>query len=45
MDQASVRAYYGDRVERWKQARSKLLVSPALRAVFSNPLLERLGLA
>jgi hypothetical protein len=45
MDQASVRAYYGERVERWKRARSQLLDSPALRAVFTNPLLSRLGLA
>lgn len=45
MDQASVRAYYGERVERWKHARTQLLDSPALRAVFTNPLLTRLGLA
>jgi len=45
MDQRSVVDYYGDRVARWKQARQTLLTTPALRAVFSNPLLERLGLA
>jgi len=44
MDQLSGRGYYGDRVERWRKARSVLLDSPALRAVFTNPLLKRLGL-
>jgi hypothetical protein len=39
MDQASVRDYYGLRIERWKHARLQLLDSPALRAVFTNPLL------
>jgi len=44
MDAASVRAYFGDRVERWKAARKKLLPTAAARAVFSNPLIEQLDL-
>jgi hypothetical protein len=45
MDQGSVHEYYGERVAHWKQARAQLLDSPALRSVFTNPLLQRLGLA
>lgn len=44
MDQASIRAYFGDRVDRWIAARHALLKTPQARAVFSNPLLSRLGL-
>jgi hypothetical protein len=44
MDAASVRQYFGDRVDRWKAARRALLPSEAARAVFTNPLIERLGL-
>jgi hypothetical protein len=44
MDAASVNAYFGDRVERWKNARATLLSTPNARAVFSNPLLARVGL-
>lgn len=43
MDAATVRQYFGDRVDRWKAAR-RVLLSPAARAVFTNPLIERLGL-
>jgi len=45
MDASSVRAYFGDRVERWRTARAALLPSTAARAVFTNPLLEALGLS
>jgi hypothetical protein len=45
MDAASVRAYFGDRVDRWKAARRVLLPSAAARAVFTNPLIERMGLS
>ena len=44
MDAKSVGAYFGDRVSRWKIARAKLLDSPALRTVFSTPLLANVGL-
>jgi hypothetical protein len=44
MDAASVRTYFGDRVERWQQARRRLLDTPEARAVFTNPLLSRLAL-
>lgn len=44
MDAATVRQYFGDRVERWKAARKRLLPSAAARAVFTNPLIEQLGL-
>lgn len=44
MDSASVRAYFGDRVDRWLAARRALLPTAAARAVFSNPLLAQLGL-
>jgi hypothetical protein len=44
MDAASVRSYFGGRVDRWKAARAKLLPSAAARAVFTNPLLAKLGL-
>lgn len=45
MDPLSVSRYYGDRLVRWRRARTRLLRTPALRAVFVNPLLERLGLS
>jgi hypothetical protein len=45
MDPSSVRAYFGERVERWRSARMRLLETPSLRKVFSNPMLERLKLA
>jgi hypothetical protein len=44
MDAASVRAYFGDHVDRWKAARTKLLSTPEARAVFTSPLLAQLGL-
>jgi hypothetical protein len=44
MDEASVRAYYGERVDRWVAARHALLTTAAARAVFTNPLLTELGL-
>jgi hypothetical protein len=44
MDAASLRAYFGERIERWKAARAALLPTPQARAVFSNPLLVQLGL-
>jgi hypothetical protein len=44
MTPASVRAYFGDRVDRWKAARARLLSTPAARAVFTNPLLRALQL-
>ncbi|MBL8679384.1 MAG: hypothetical protein JNK05_09480 [Myxococcales bacterium] len=43
MNAQSVRGYYGDRVDRWKQARAKVL-SPEAMAVFSNGLLANVGL-
>jgi hypothetical protein len=44
MNSASLAAYYGDRVTRWKAARARLLPTPQQRAVFTNPLLTQLGL-
>jgi hypothetical protein len=44
MDAAGVRAYFGDRVDRWKAARSRLLTTPEARTVFSTPLLANVGL-
>ena len=44
MDNASLRSYFGDRVDRWKAARHVLLPTAAARAVFTNPLIEQLGL-
>jgi len=44
MDAQSISAYFGDRVDRWKIAREKLLPTPQARAVFSNPLIAQLGL-
>jgi hypothetical protein len=44
MDAASVASYYGARVARWKAARARLLPTAAQRAVFTNPLVEQLGL-
>jgi hypothetical protein len=44
MDAASVEAYFGDRVSRWKRARATLLGTTQARAVFSNPLLAAVGL-
>ncbi len=44
MDTASVRAYFGDRIDRWKAARAKLLPTAQARAVFTNPLVAGLGL-
>jgi hypothetical protein len=44
MDAGSVRAYYGNRVDRWKAARSRLLTTPEARTVFSTPLLGNVGL-
>jgi FAD/FMN-containing dehydrogenase len=38
-----VRAMYGDRVDAWIAARNRLL-DPGMRAVFSNPFLDRAGL-
>jgi hypothetical protein len=45
MTAASIRAYFGDRIDRWKAARARLLPTPAARAVFTNPLLEAMQLA
>lgn len=44
MDAASVLSYFGDRVSRWKAARTKILPTAQARAVFSNPLVVQLGL-
>jgi hypothetical protein len=44
MDPASVRGYFGSRVDRWRAARAKILTTPQARAVFSNPLIAQLGL-
>jgi hypothetical protein len=44
MDAASVSAYFGDRVDRWKAARQKLLTTPQAMAVFSSPILAAVGL-
>jgi FAD/FMN-containing dehydrogenase len=44
MTSASVRSYFGDRIDRWKAARARLLPTPAARAVFTNPLLKALQL-
>ncbi len=46
MTPASIAAYFGaDRIQRWKAARNVILATPAAKAVFTNPLLTRLGLA
>ena len=39
-----VRTAYGDRVDRWLAARRTVLPTPALRDVFSNPMVRRAGL-
>jgi hypothetical protein len=44
LDARSIRAYYGDRVDRWKAARARLLDTAQARAVFTNPLLRALEL-
>ncbi len=45
MDSASVLKYFGvDRVARWKAARVTLLPTPEARGVFTNPMIEKLGL-
>jgi hypothetical protein len=44
MNEHSIRTFYGDRVHQWKAARNALLKGPALE-VFSNPLVQKLGLA
>jgi hypothetical protein len=44
MDSASVRAYFGGRVDRWIAARSRILPTQRARSVFTNPLLTALGL-
>jgi hypothetical protein len=44
MDAASVRAFFGDRVDRWRAARERLLATSEARVVFSTPLLRAVGL-
>lgn len=44
LDAAHLKAYFGDRVDRWKQARAKLLPTATARAVFAAPPLKALGL-
>jgi hypothetical protein len=45
MDAASVLAYFGDRVDRWKAARQRLLPSTQAQAVFASSILAAVGLA
>ncbi|MGH7579294.1 MAG: FAD-binding protein [Gemmatimonadales bacterium] len=42
---AETRRLYGDRVDRWKAARDRLLPDPAVRAAFRNTFLDELGLS
>lgn len=44
MTASSIRAYYGDRVDRWRAARDTLLPTPEARAVFTTPLLAAMAL-
>jgi len=41
---ARLKAGWGDRVERWKMARKRILTDPDERFVFSNDLTDKLGL-
>ncbi len=42
---AETRRLYGDRVDRWRSARDRLLPDPAVREVFRNAFLDELGLS
>jgi FAD/FMN-containing dehydrogenase len=42
---AETRRLYGDRVDRWKAARDRLLPDPLVRAAFRNAFLDELGLS
>jgi hypothetical protein len=44
LDEAHVRAYFGERVDRWKAARDMLLQTPTAKAVFSAQTLATVGL-
>jgi hypothetical protein len=44
MTPARVIKYFGDRVQRWKDARVRILPSEAARRVFASPLLAEVGL-
>jgi hypothetical protein len=44
LDANHLRAYFGERVDRWKAARDKLLVTPVAKAVFSAQSLAAVGL-
>ncbi len=42
---AETRRLYGDRVDRWKAARDRLLPNPTVREAIRNPFLDELGLS
>ena len=42
---AETRRLYGDRVDRWKTARDRLLPDPAVREAIRNAFLDELGLS
>jgi hypothetical protein len=44
LDALHLRAYFGDRVDRWKAARDRLLPTPTAKTVFSAQTLARVGL-
>jgi hypothetical protein len=44
LDPAHVRSYFGERVERWKAARERILTTPEAKRVFTSPSLAALGL-
>ena len=45
LDSASVRGIYGPAVDKWLEARDKLLPTPELKRVFANDLTDQLGLS
>jgi hypothetical protein len=44
LDEPHLRAYFGSRVDRWKQARDRLLQTATAKTVFSAPSLAKVGL-
>jgi FAD/FMN-containing dehydrogenase len=44
LNAAQIKAYYGDRLPRWKDARAKLVTDPAALKVFASPILAECGI-